>query len=51
MPTPQNKLVPIEAAYSDDEREMALVKENKQVSHVLYSVDQVMLQHVAPTPN
>ena len=33
MPTSQNKLVPVEAAYSDDESEVALVKENKEVSH------------------
>lgn len=38
MPTPQNKLVPIEAAYSDDEAEVALVKENKQASHLLCGV-------------
>lgn len=38
MPTPQNKLVPIEAAYSDDEGEVALVKENKQASHLLCGV-------------
>ena len=41
MPTPQNKLVPIEAAYSDDEGEMALVKENKQVRQMLCLVDRV----------
>lgn len=41
MPTPQNKLVPIESAYSDDEGEMALVKENKQVSHMLCHIDQI----------
>ena len=52
MPTPQNKLVPLEAAYSDDEGEMALVKENQQVRCMLYSADQfrvLVLTHNAHT--
>lgn len=58
MPTPQNKLVPIEAAYSDDEGEVALVKENKQASHLLCvvgpspscSVTSMQTVNASPTP-
>lgn len=35
MPTTDGKLVPVQAAYSDDEQEVALAQEDKQVPHLL----------------
>ena len=41
MPTSSLKLVPVESAYSDDEQEVALAQENKQVLHLLCGRDQI----------
>ena len=51
MPTSENKLVPIESAYSDDEGEMALVKENKQVGNMLCNANQVYVITCNTYPN
>lgn len=39
MPTADFKLVPVEAAYSDDEQEVALARENRKVTHLLCCLD------------